>query len=234
MMNSSTQFPSVVMIIRHGEKPGTAGSDKDGGPHLSVLGSARAAALPSLFTPDPNAKLASGLQQLCCHIKTGAASQFAGAYSSSGIAAGQARFPTPDFLFATKKSADSDRPVETIRPLAQALNLQINDSFTNTQGHKGIKGLKSEIRKDPDTYGGKVILICWHHSTAPKLAEDLGVPSDQLKGWDPWDPAVFDLVFYITWDKGQANLVVNHQQLLYGDSTALTPLTAPGTNKQGS
>jgi len=93
--------------------------------------------------------------------------------------------------------------------------------------------VKSEILKNPDTYGNKVVLICWHHGTAPKLAEDLGVPSDQLKGWDPWNPNVFDLVFCITWDKGQANLAVDCQRLLYGDSIGLTPLTASGINKHG-
>src|SRR5277367_2028670 len=30
-------------------------------------------------------------------------------------------FPHPDFLFATKRSAHSNRPVETIEPLAKAL-----------------------------------------------------------------------------------------------------------------
>ena len=47
----SAQYPSLVMIIRHGEKPGDPAEDTSGGKHLSALGSARAAALPSLFTP---------------------------------------------------------------------------------------------------------------------------------------------------------------------------------------
>ncbi len=227
-MDSNSKFPRLVMIIRHGEKPGAAGSDKDGGPHLSVSGSARAAALPSLFTPSPSATSGSGPQQLCCDVTARSSAKFAGAYSASGIAAGPSRFPTPDFLFATEQSKNSNRPVETITPLAQALNLKINHSFKDSPGHNGIKGLKSEIRKNPGTYANKVILICWHHGTAPQVAEALGVQPSQLQGWNPWDPNVFDLVFSITWDKGQASLVVSYQQLLYGDSIGLTPLTPSG------
>ena len=51
-MDSSSD-PSVVYLIRHGEKLGDANNDKDGSPDLSVRGSARAAALPSLFLPGP-------------------------------------------------------------------------------------------------------------------------------------------------------------------------------------
>ena len=224
-MSTNNLFPSVVMILRHGEKPGTASSDKDGGPHLSVLGSARAAALPSLFTPDPTQPPSSGTQQLCCDLTGETASQFAGTYGTSGSPAGPARFPTPDFLFATANSTDSQRPVETITPIAQALGLHINDSFTDTHGHKGIKGLKDEILKQPQVYGGKVILIAWHHKTAPDVALALGVPATQLNGWTPWKPGVFDLIFFITWPNGQANLTVAYQQLLFGDSAQPVSVT---------
>ena len=47
---SDSSGPQTIHLVRHGEKLGDASSDKDGGPDLSVRGSARAAALPSLFT----------------------------------------------------------------------------------------------------------------------------------------------------------------------------------------
>lgn len=232
-MSSTAQFPGLVMIIRHGEKPGTPADDKDGGPHLSERGAARAAALSSLFTPDPNATPVTGMEQRSCDLTTGsAAGQFTGTYVSSGVAAGQARFPTPNFLFATKQDppdTGSNRPAETITPLAQALqslndptiNSTISQDFTDDD----YDDLAKEILGNAQTYGGKVILICWHHGKAPDLAKSLGVPKEQLKKWKPWDPTVFDLIFYITWDAGQANLVVDYQQLLYGDSTGLALLT---------
>src|SRR5579863_432034 len=49
--NTTSAGPSLVMIIRHGEKLGDSSSDKDGGPNLSMRGSARAAAVPQLFAP---------------------------------------------------------------------------------------------------------------------------------------------------------------------------------------
>jgi hypothetical protein len=223
LMSSSAQYPRLVMIIRHGEKPGNPSNDKDGGPNLSVLGSARAAALPSLFTPDPTATPATNSLQLACDLTANAKSQFNGAYSSSKINAGQSRFPTPNFLFATKASNSSSRPVETITPLAQALQFLNNDPALKVHHHfkndtKGINGLKSEILQTPATYAGQVILICWHHGTIPQLTEAFGVPSSQLP-WSKWPGTVFDLIFCMTWDSGQANLVVAYQQLLYGDTT---------------
>ena len=221
-MSPTAQYPSIVMIIRHGEKPGNPSNDKDGGPNLSVLGSARATALPALFTPDPKAKPAGNTAQLVCDLAAGAKTQYTGAYSSSKIKAGQSRFQTPDFLFATKSSNSSSRPVETITPLAQSLQFLNNNPAIKIHHHfkndtKGINSLKSEILETPATYGGKVILICWHHGMIPQLTTTFGVPPSQLP-FKKWPGKVFDLVFCITWDSSQANLVVDYQQLLYSDT----------------
>jgi hypothetical protein len=237
-MSSSAQYPRLVMIIRHGEKPGDPSNDKNGGPNLSDLGSARAAALPSLFTPRPTKRPVKNpvknMQQLACDVTVGATSQFTGAYGFSKINAVQSRFPTPDFLFATKGSNSSSRPIETITPLAQALQFLNNNPAIKVHHHfkndaKGIDGLRSEILNTPATYGGKVVLICWHHGTIPQLTEAFGVPSSQLP-WSKWPGTVFDRVFRITWDSGQASLVMDYQQLLYGDTgvpALLTPASKP-------
>jgi hypothetical protein len=220
-MPPTEQFPLLVMIIRHGEKPGDP-SNEDGGPDLSILGSARAAALPSLFIPSP---LSGNVSQLTCKLAVGAESQFTGVYGSSKLPATESRFPTPSFLFATAPSNSSSRPVETITPLAQALQffnnptLTINDSFANDSN--GISGLKAEILQKPNIYGGQVVLICWHHGTIPELTEAFGVPSNELP-WTKWPSTTFDLIFYITWpSETSPNALLNifAQQLLYGDVT---------------
>ena len=221
-MNTSKQYPKMVMVIRHGEKPGDPDNDKDGGPHLSILGSARAAALPSLFTPAPNASTVNGLHQLAADLSIGKKKvHFTGTYSSTAAGAGQPRFPTPDFLFATEPDEGSHRPFETIKPLAAALQCLVNpklkikhQKFTNDDA--GIEAVVSEIQ-DKGIYADKVILICWHHGKLPKLVEKLGVDASQLP-WSKWPSDVFDLIFCITWQDGQANLVVGHQILLHGDS----------------
>jgi hypothetical protein len=217
------------MIIRHGEKPGDPNNDKHGGPSLSILGSARAAALPSLFTPDP-AQSSATLKQLTCDLAVGVEDKFSGTYGNSNTKAGASRFSTPHFLFSTHPSRSSNRPVETITPTAQALqflkkdpSLKIHHKFKNDTA--GIKALTSEILQNPNTYGGKVVLICWHHGAIPQLTKAFGVPACQLP-WNKWPGTVFDLVFSITWPSGQAQLSISPQQLLYSDSA-----TAPALGK---
>ena len=228
-MTTNAQFPKLVMIIRHGEKPGNPDNDKEGGPNLSILGSARAAALPSLFTPDPTNSSASG-PQLTCDLAVGSEGKFAGNYGDSKLKAGGSRLQTPNFLFATKPSNSSSRPVETITPTAQALQflnndpkLKIHHKFTNDSA--GIAALKAEILNNPTTYGDQVILICWHHGMIPDLIQAFGVPACQLP-WAKWPGTVFDLVFSITWPSNQPQLSVAPQQLLYTDSA-----TAPDLGK---
>lgn len=228
-MSTNSPFPSAVMIIRHGEKPGDP-DNEDGGPNLSILGSARAAALPSLFTPDP-AQTPATTPQLTCDLLTSFANEFGAQYGSSLLNAGDSRYPTPDFVFATAPTNSSSRPVETIIPTAQALQfykndptLTINDQYTNDT--PGITALAAEILTNPSTYGGKTVLICWHHGMIPQLTEQFKVPPSELPSSWPngkWPPTVFDLVFNITWPSGQPKLGVFVQTLLFGDST--TPPT---------
>jgi len=214
-MSSASQYPALVMIIRHGEKPGDPEKDGDGGIHLSVRGSSRAAGLPALFTPNVDATPISGATQMACHVSADAASSFEGKYDSTTVAAGQPIYSKPDFLFATEKSNGSDRPVETVTPLAQALGLTLNHSYTNDQH----KELADAILNNPSTYGGKVVLICWHHGEIAKLVQDFGVPNpSSSQPWDPWPGKVFDLVLQITWTGTTASVQVGYQELLFGDT----------------
>jgi hypothetical protein len=207
--------PALVIVIRHGEKPGNPAQDQKGGPHLSIAGSARAAALPSLFTPDPGGVKKGTQKQLECKISSAQTGRFKADYKPSALTAGKPRFAVPAYLLASKPSPSSNRPVETITPLAQALNLPIAARHAD----KNYGKLANQILNSPATYGGKVILVCWHHGKIPKLIAALGVPAVQLKPWQHLDPAVFDLIFQITWNEsGQANLNVGHQELLFGDT----------------
>jgi len=228
-----TNPPALVMIIRHGEKPGDPANDDDGGPHLATLGSGRAAALPSLFTPDPNAQMpVANWEQLSCNLATTSTqSEFTGTYVSSGINAGQSRFPTPDFLFATQQASNtsSNRPAETITPLREALqsyynpNISINQNFNNDPNDTkhGVPALATEITGHPETYGGKIILIAWHHGQIPNLAIDFQVPQSQLP-FTQWPSDRFDIVFLIGWENGQAFLKTDFELLMYGDTDSIS------------
>jgi len=119
-----------------------------------------------------------------------------------------ARFPRPDYLFATETSKNSNRPIETIAPLAQALHLKINHDFADTETGPLARELLG------GKYAGKVVVIAWHHGEIPHLAQALGVTNAPKK----WDPDVFDQIWQIRWVDGQAQLTILPQRLLPGDS----------------
>src|SRR5262245_55288779 len=158
--------PAQVLIVRHGEKLGNPADEVNGGPDLSVRGSARAAALTSLFAPADYRT-----SELSCALAT-ARPDFTGHYIPVGIAGSQPRFATPDFIFATKESHHSNRPVETITPLRSALGLG-DDYYNHKHSDDDYAQVASDILTHPK-YEGKVVLICWHHGKIPDLATALG------------------------------------------------------------
>ncbi|AST28846.1 hypothetical protein CDC45_17265 [Ralstonia pseudosolanacearum] len=124
-----------------------------------------------------------------------------------------ATFGKPDFLFATQASVHSNRPVETITPLASAIGLPIHDDHGDNEYGK----LASKLISD-DKYAGKLVLICWHHGKIPELAAALGgVPPEQH-----WPPTTFDRVWILDYTQASntAILVRNQpQRLLFGDTS---------------
>jgi len=119
------------------------------------------------------------------------------------------RLPRPDALFATAPSKHSNRPIETITPLSQALHLRINEDFADRE----VAAVSSEVLSGK--YAGKVVLICWHHGEIPHLAEAFGITDAPKK----WDDTVFDQIWMIEWVNGQPQLTKLPEQLLPGDST---------------
>jgi len=196
---STNTLPSQVLIIRHGEKLGDPKKDDDGGRHLSIRGSARAAALPSLFSAD--------LPQLSCKLYTKAA-EFVGEYRAIPLKGARPRFPVPTDIFATAVSKNSKRPIETVAPLATALNLPIHDNLKDND-HDIKKLVDAVLNENP----GQVVLICWHHGKIPEIAKALGIAKPPK-----WEGKVFDRVWQITFPKGKATLADLPQMLLYGDS----------------
>ena len=122
-----------------------------------------------------------------------------------------APFPTPDFIFATKPSKHSNRPVETVAPLAKALKLEVNAGYANDDYPKLADELSTNTK-----YEGKTVLICWHHGTISEFALTLGATGVP----DKWKDAVFDRVWVVTFDdKGKAwPLTRRLQGLMPGDA----------------
>jgi hypothetical protein len=105
----------------------------------------------------------------------------------------------------------SNRPVETVTPLAKALKLEVDAGYANDD----YPALAEELYTDPK-YQGKTVLICWHHGTLPEFAAVLGATGVP----DRWKDAVFDRVWVVTFDeKGKAKpLARRAQALLPGDA----------------
>jgi hypothetical protein len=203
MVMGTNPRPSQVLIIRHGEKVGDPKKDDDGGRHLSIPGSARAAALPSLFAP--------ALPQLSCKLSH-VAGEFVGSYRQIPLKGKVSRFSVPNFIFATQRSRHSTRPIETVTPLAMGLSLPINDGYEDNDAE--IKEMTNAILND-FAFAGKIVLICWHHGKIPDVAKALGVSKPPK-----WNGKVFDRVWQITYPKGQASLNDLPQMLLFGDATS--------------
>jgi hypothetical protein len=128
-------------------------------------------------------------------------------FGGAGAAAPH-NLPRPDFLFATHQSKKSNRPVETITPLSEALKLPISAEIEDDDFATLAKELLS------GKYAGKVVLVAWHHGKIPAFAKALGATPP----YDPWPETQFDRVWRIDYRDGKATLMDLPQGLMPGDS----------------
>jgi hypothetical protein len=191
-----------VMIIRHAEKPtekdvAPFGVTKDGVENfesLLVRGWQRAGALVTLFSPSN------------------------GRFVNPNLA-------TPAIIYASAagEGSKSNRPLQTVTPLAAKLGVPVNKSF----GKGNEKGLVDNVLKQTG-----IVLVSWQHEKIPDIALHLvksappqpPVPTD-------WPDDRFDVVWIFTPPNGTAAnnqrwaFVQVPQMLLPGDS----PQSQPGT-----
>lgn len=119
---------------------------------------------------------------------------------------------TPAAIYATAaaKGESSSLCVDTVKPIAQELQLPINDTFTKDE----FKKMAEEIKSNP-AYLGKTILICWNHSTIPELTRLLGA----LQSPNRWLQETYDRIWVVTISpSGRASLQNLPQKLMFGDS----------------
>ena len=115
--------------------------------------------------------------------------------------------PRPDVLFATHVSRKSNRPVETVTPLSEALKLPIHADVDD----KDYATLAAELLSG--RYAGKVVLVAWHHGTLPDFVKALG-------GVPPytWPDTQFDRVWRIDYRGGKVVVTDLPQGLMPEDS----------------
>lgn len=121
-------------------------------------------------------------------------------------------FGRPDFLYATRTSQHSNRPIETVTPLSTGTGLEIHSEYGDNEYDKLAQKLKAD-----DKFNGKQILICWHHGKIPELVSALGYAPPLSR----WPANSFDRVWVVDNTHamdGHPSLVQNlPQRLMFGD-----------------
>ena len=120
----------------------------------------------------------------------------------------------PSVLFAAgvKNKDSSIRSIETLEPLAAALNISINESFQRDD----FRALSEDINNNR-AYDGQVVVVAWQHKILREIAEKVG-----LKKAPMYPSGRFDRIWVITYKGGKNGnkgiLQDLPQQLLPGDS----------------
>jgi phosphohistidine phosphatase SixA len=113
------------------------------------------------------------------------------------------RFPNPDWLFCAARSRHSNRPYDTLAPLAQVLRMALDERYADD----GYAELAADLLQKP-RYTDKLIVICWHHGHIPDLALSLGVAQAALAAAPGIvglgsDPTVFDRFWILDFSNGR-------------------------------
>lgn len=177
-----------IMLIRHAEKPDgtTQGIDPNG-------------------TANAEALIVQGWQRAGALI--GLFSPVAGQVCRPGLA-------TPHRLFASGSS--SERPVQTIQPLANKLGLNIDSTIKKEK----VSDLVTRI-----TTAGGIVLVAWQHELIPTItAQILGTDGECPSLW-PGDR--FDVVWVLDRSTGAGPWSFSQvpQLLLAGDQAGGIPLS---------
>jgi hypothetical protein len=123
-------------------------------------------------------------------------------------AAAPHNLPRPAFLFAASSTRKSRRPVETLVPLSEVLQVPINSRFGNGD-HKQLAKLLLGGK-----FAGAVVLVSWRHDSLPALAKALGATPP----YKTWPDAQFDRVWRIDYREGGPVLTDVPQGLVAIDS----------------
>ena len=102
-------------------------------------------------------------------------------------------FGKPDYIIATAHSKHSDRPIETVEPLAEAIGVEVQHDIED----KDFEDLVEDIFSD-SAYHGKTVVICWHHGTLPAIAALLGAPAGSYP--DPWPDDTYNIILDFRYD----------------------------------
>jgi hypothetical protein len=191
--------PKKIMIIRHGEKPPKHAGKS--GP-IDVQENGESGGGKSLIV--------IGWQ------RAGALNAFFAPYKAKPA---NSEIVTPDYIYAASPTKESQRPCETVTPLAAWLGYKQGTPQFNTQFTIG--GEEPQLVKSVLSLSG-IVLICWEHDNImPNLVGAINgtVPITNYKSLPSKWPDVFYLVWVFDLDnKGTSYTWTSvNQNLMAGD-----------------
>jgi len=126
-------------------------------------------------------------------------------FTSSGFTR---HFGTPAALYASNSEGGrSKRSIETLKPTAHALDLDIERSY-----YKGDENSVIREAMRATSLRGKTVVISWPHEGIPRLAESIGVAAPA-----EWPKGVFNRFWVISKSGGRWTFKEVPQRLLPGD-----------------
>jgi hypothetical protein len=193
--------PTKIMIIRHAEKP--PNPPNENGP-WDVQVNGQSGNGESLIVP--------GWQ------RAGALNSFFAPYNASPWTAGIA---APGYIYAANPTGETQRPWETVVPLAAWLNYQQGSPQFNA--NYSIGGGEPDMVQSVLSLTG-IVLICWEHDNImPNIMQAIN-SAYPITNWSSipssW-PNVFYLVWVLDFNGGKYTWSYANQNLMAGDVQAL-------------
>lgn len=109
-------------------------------------------------------------------------------------------FGQPDIIIASQPTKHSQRPYETVQPLANNVGMIIDMRYEDEEYDKLATRMLCH-----SSFDGKTVVVCWHHGKIPHLMHELGANSGQYP--KPWKDDVFDIILKVVYDaKGNAHV----------------------------
>lgn len=198
MATAASGPPGKIMIIRHGEKP-----PKKPGKHGPF-------GVQESGEDDEKSLLVIGWQ------RAGALNAF---FAPNGAKPANAAIATPNYIYAASPTGESERPSETVTPLAAWLGYEQGTPQFNVQ--YDIGGGEADLVKSVLALSG-VVLICWEHDNImPNIVGAIhgAVPIANYGSIPSKWPDVFYLVWVFDLDsKGKSYTWTSvNQKLMAGD-----------------
>ena len=209
-MSTSAPLASMILIIRHGEKPpesappppfGVTPDGRQDDHSLSVRGWQRAGALATLFAPSRTTLPSIGTPQFIYAVKV------------------DTDFENPHDAASQKIGTKGKRAQQTVAPIAEKLGSLATLDFTFDKGDESALIMSAMACRG-------IVLICWVHENIPNIARQipLNPVTPVPTGWpdDAQGYGRFDIVWAFEFDEpaGTYRFSQIPQMLLAGDLAA--------------